>query len=172
MKVILKAALAAAALTASAPAWSSTLMLIDFNAQEGERVTGSPYADQEIARMIRQGLLRPVLVPIDDQGSEQRTTVDILAPTTTPPLGIGQRILKVSVVWEITTQRQSDQMSYQAVIRSRQAYEDGVLPPTQVTQSEIRLDGIASMRPGPRPSFSQRYTTPGGPRMLIGFVRP
>ena len=122
--------------------------------------------------MARQGLIRPVTVFMDDAGSRRTTSVDIVAPVNLPPLGVGVRVLTGTVTWQITTQRSSDQFSYEAVIRTSQGFSNGIGAPTQTTSGEVSLVGVANIDNSGRPAFARRYTTPGGARMLVGIVRP
>lgn len=172
MKTILKALIPAIAMMTALPASASTLVLFDFNAAEGDRITSSPYVDQEIDRMVRQGLLRPIPVHMDDGGTQLSTDVDVVLPANIPPQGLGVRILTGGVTWRITTQRNGDQFSYEAVIRTSQGFSNGIGPSTQNSSSEATLVGVANIENEGRPAFARRYTTPGGARMLVGIVTP
>lgn len=172
MKIILKAVIASTLVLATAPVSASTLVLFDFNAAEGDRVTSSPYVDQELQRMARQGLIRPVGVPINDMGARQTTSVDVVSPVSMPPLGVGVRVLTGRVTWQITTQRNGDQLSYEAIIRTTQGFDNGIGAPTQTTSGETSLVGVANMSNEGRPAFARRYATPGGSRMLVGIIQP
>lgn len=161
-----------AMLTIASPSFASNLILYDFNAQEGQRIAGSAYADQELARLTRQGLLRPQVVPIDDNGNELSKTIDVIRPFNVPPLGLGTKILTASVRWIVTTQRDGPEFFYQAIIETNQSFTNGITMPTDQKSFRSVVAGVAKMNNGGKPVFAQRYDSPGGPRMLIGLVVP
>lgn len=167
---MLSAAFLGLALPVAAPA--TTLVLMDFNATEGDRVTSSPYVDQELERMTRQGLIRPIVIHVDDNGGKRTDVIDMQTPATPPPLGVGVRILTGSVQWHVTTERAGNQINYQIDIRTSQGFTNGMGPPTQVTNGGANLVGVANISADGAPAIARRYSTPGGMRMMVGVLRP
>jgi len=172
MNIILKAATAALACMTALPACASTLVIYDTSAQFGERIASSPYSSQEFERLARQGLLRRVTVPVDDQGGRNTADVDVVQPVPPPLLGTGVRVQTRNVKWRVITQRSGDQLSYEAVITEAQGFVNGISPPSQVVRNDVSLIGVANIDNEGRPAFARTYAAPAGTRLLVGYVIP
>lgn len=157
-----------ASATVATAAEASTLVLYDMPIEQGRRLSGLPYPQQRIDAMLRAGLLRPVTVPVDDDGGRRTTVVDIVPPSPAPDFGPGFKVLQTRASWQITTERIGDQVSYEIAITSGQAFVGGG-DVVQPVSSSANLIGIAPVA-AQGAAFERTYSTPAGTRMMIGFV--
>lgn len=165
----LMATIAACLVATATPAAASTLVLYDTPASTGQRLVDSPYFAQEFERMVRNGLARPIPVPVNDDGTTRTQDVPVIRPGPIPPLGLGISILQGAIDWRVTTTLANGTLSYDIEIVRRSGYSNGVTVTNQnTTRSRVTGTARADRRD---PVFAQRYAAPGGDRMLIGILR-
>ena len=122
--------------------------------------------------MERQGLVRGVRVPVDEQGGLVEQNMEIVPRQYVPPMG-GIRTLTGSVIWAVTTQLSEGRLLYRNVITTEQGYSNGQGPLTDYRTSEATIEGEVSAETGSlRPPIVEAYTTTRGNRVMIGFIRP
>lgn len=153
----------------AAPASASTLVLYDTPIDSGQRLVNSPYFDQEFERMVRNGLARAIPVQVNDDGTTRTDEVPIIRPGPITPLGFGIRVLQGTIDWRVTTTLVAGRLSYDIEILRRSGLSNGVTVTDQRTVRS-RLTGDAAIA-GRSPLFAQRYSAPGGDRMMIGVYR-
>lgn len=170
--MILKTLFAAyTALALHSGAGAATLTLYDTNAADGARLANAAYAMQDMARMVRNGLARPVALNVDDYGAPTVSRFDVRLPVLpfAPTPGFSTRISRIT--WEVTARMSDGAVVYEVRIINASAWNDGIRPLRDVRTDSVTLSGQA--RPaGERVSFAQAYGPSTERRMLIGFLTP
>jgi hypothetical protein len=165
-------AMAAMACLWAGTAQASTLILYDMDASTGRRVAASPYADQEIERMERAGLVRGYEFGVSDSGDEVVAEVEVVSPPPILPSG-GVRTLVGRVVWRVTTQMNDGIVYYRNDVRSEQGFSNGQGTLADYRRTDVQLQGrVQAGGQGGRPDVVEAYTTNRGDRVMVGFLRP
>lgn len=171
MRIMTKAVLATLLTATTAPAIASTLVLYDLDAVTGRRLAMSPYADQDVARMEKQGLIRGYPFQVNDDGTETLQSAELISPPPMLPTA-GVRNLVGRVTWEVTTQMSDGRLRYRNLITSEQGFSNGQGPLADYRRSEVTVSGEVAGVASNRPIVTNAYTNNRGNRMMIGFLYP